>query len=82
MAKLRPPDFYVHDAGVVRTKGSDAWFQLPIEDLLPESYRSQAGDYNKGLDTMDVWFDSGTLDIHTDLQANFVISCSPSPPYR
>ncbi|NJL35770.1 MAG: isoleucine--tRNA ligase [Leptolyngbyaceae cyanobacterium RM2_2_4] len=41
-------------------KGSDAWWELPIEELLPESYRSNGRTYRKGMDTMDVWFDSGS----------------------
>nr|WP_225914043.1 isoleucine--tRNA ligase [Leptolyngbya ohadii] len=41
-------------------KGSDAWWQLPIEELLPESYRNNGKTYRKGTDTMDVWFDSGS----------------------
>jgi len=41
-------------------KGSDAWWELPIADLLPEPYRSNGRSYRKGTDTMDVWFDSGS----------------------
>jgi isoleucyl-tRNA synthetase len=41
-------------------KGSDAWWELPVEDLLPEPYRSNGRTYRKGMDTMDVWFDSGS----------------------
>lgn len=32
---------------------------MSTEELLPEKYRSDAADYQKGTDTMDVWFDSG-----------------------
>lgn len=45
---------------IIKEKGSDAWFQLSEEDLLPEKYRSSAHLYRKGTDTMDVWFDSGS----------------------
>jgi isoleucyl-tRNA synthetase len=41
-------------------KGSDAWWELSIEELLPESYRHNGRTYRKGMDTMDVWFDSGS----------------------
>ena len=41
-------------------KGSDAWWELSVEDLLPESYRNDGRTYRKGTDTMDVWFDSGS----------------------
>ena len=40
--------------------GSDAWFSLPIEELLPESLRHLAPRLRRGEDTMDVWFDSGS----------------------
>jgi isoleucyl-tRNA synthetase len=37
---------------------------MKVEDLLPEKYRDQASDYEKGMDTMDVWFDSGIIRLH------------------
>ncbi|NJL01002.1 MAG: isoleucine--tRNA ligase [Spirulinaceae cyanobacterium RM2_2_10] len=40
--------------------GSDAWWELPVADLLPENYRHNGRTYRKGMDTMDVWFDSGS----------------------
>lgn len=45
---------------VIAKKGSDAWWELPVEELLPEPYRSNGHTYRKGTDTMDVWFDSGS----------------------
>ncbi|KAJ6980923.1 isoleucine--tRNA ligase [Populus alba x Populus x berolinensis] len=45
---------------IIALKGSDAWWYMKVEDLLPEKYRDQASDYEKGMDTMDVWFDSGS----------------------
>lgn len=44
---------------IISQKGSDAWWYMSTEELLPEKYRSDAADYQKGTDTMDVWFDSG-----------------------
>lgn len=41
-------------------KGSDAWWELSVAELLPESYRHNGRTYRKGMDTMDVWFDSGS----------------------
>jgi isoleucyl-tRNA synthetase len=41
-------------------QGSDAWWNLSVEELLPESYRQNGHTYRKGFDTMDVWFDSGS----------------------
>ncbi|MDB9510594.1 isoleucine--tRNA ligase [Kamptonema animale CS-326] len=49
-----------HVQAIVAQKGSDAWWELPIEELLPESYRNNGKTYRKGTDTMDVWFDSGS----------------------
>lgn len=44
---------------LVRERGSDCWWELSEEDLLPPSLRPQASLYTKGSDTLDVWFDSG-----------------------
>ncbi|MGD1862299.1 MAG: isoleucine--tRNA ligase [Leptolyngbyaceae cyanobacterium] len=41
-------------------QGSDAWWELPGEELLPAAYRNNGRTYVKGMDTMDVWFDSGS----------------------
>ncbi len=49
-----------HMASVVEAKGTDAFWQAPIEELLPESLRGEAPKLEKRLETMDVWFDSGT----------------------
>jgi isoleucyl-tRNA synthetase len=45
---------------IFAAKGSDAWWELSVEELLPESYRHNGKSYRKGMDTMDVWFDSGS----------------------
>ena len=49
-----------HVEGVFRAHGSDAWWTMEVAELLPPQYRERAGDYVKGTDTMDVWFDSGS----------------------
>lgn len=46
-------------AAIVSEKGSDAWWYMTTKELLPEKYHAYASDYQKGSDTMDVWFDSG-----------------------
>ena len=48
-------------AAIIAEKGSDAWWYMKVEDLLPSKYRDKASEYVKGTDTMDVWFDSGIL---------------------
>jgi len=45
---------------IIAEKGSDAWWQLSVEELLPPSYRNNGRKYRAGTDTMDVWFDSGS----------------------
>ncbi|AUB34521.1 IARS, isoleucyl-tRNA synthetase [Nostoc flagelliforme CCNUN1] len=49
-----------HVQGIIAQKGSDAWWELSVEELLPESYRQNGKSYRRGTDTMDVWFDSGS----------------------
>jgi isoleucyl-tRNA synthetase len=46
--------------GIIAEKGSDAWWELSVAELLPEAYRNNGRTYRKGTDTMDVWFDSGS----------------------
>lgn len=53
-------DTLAHIKALFAEKGSDAWWELPEADLLPEPYRSNGRTYRKGTDTMDVWFDSGS----------------------
>lgn len=48
-------------AAIIAEKGSDAWWYMKVEDLLPGKYRDKASEYVKGTDTMDVWFDSGIV---------------------
>lgn len=49
-----------HVQAIIAEKGSDAWWQMTAEELLPESYQKNGRKYIKGTDTMDVWFDSGS----------------------
>ncbi|XP_070776189.1 isoleucine--tRNA ligase, mitochondrial isoform X2 [Enoplosus armatus] len=53
-----------HIAELFKEKGSDCWWELPIETLLPAEVlkKSKAGpvaDYVRGEDVLDIWFDSG-----------------------
>ena len=48
-----------HVAEVFRRHGgSDAWYRLPIEELLPNRYKPLAGKLEKGDQVFDVWFDN------------------------
>jgi isoleucyl-tRNA synthetase len=49
-----------HVQAIFAEKGSDAWWEMSVEDLLPEPYHNNGRTYRKGTDTMDVWFDSGS----------------------
>ncbi|MEA5575624.1 isoleucine--tRNA ligase [Anabaena sp. UHCC 0451] len=49
-----------HVQAIFAEKGSDAWWELSVEELLPETYRNNGKTYRRGTDTMDVWFDSGS----------------------
>lgn len=40
--------------------GSDCWWTMDESELLPEEYKGEADKWQKGTDTMDVWFDSGS----------------------
>lgn len=53
-----------HILGVLDARGQGAtyWWEGPVEEFLPPGIRetAQEGEWKKGMDTMDVWFDSGT----------------------
>jgi isoleucyl-tRNA synthetase len=49
-----------HVQAIFAEKGSDAWWELSVEELLPEQYCNNGKTYRRGTDTMDVWFDSGS----------------------
>ncbi|WP_315788201.1 isoleucine--tRNA ligase [Fischerella sp. JS2] len=49
-----------HVQAIIAEKGSDAWWELSVEELLPQTYCNNGRTYRKGTDTMDVWFDSGS----------------------
>ncbi|KAM3870761.1 isoleucine--tRNA ligase, mitochondrial [Diretmus argenteus] len=53
-----------HISKLFKEKGSDCWWELPVETLLPPEVlkKSKAGpvtDYVRGEDVLDIWFDSG-----------------------
>ncbi len=51
-------DTIQHVQAIFAERGSDAWWEMSVDELLPLAYRGQP--YRKGTDTMDVWFDSGS----------------------
>ncbi len=57
---LMTQETIAHVQAIVAEKGSDAWWEMSVEELLPAAYRNDGKTYQKGTDTMDVWFDSGS----------------------
>lgn len=57
---LLTADTIAHVQAIIRQRGSDAWWELSVAELLPPALQDQADRYEKGTDTMDVWFDSGS----------------------
>lgn len=55
---LMTPEIVRHVADIVRERGTDVWWELEADELLPTEYRGRS--LRKGTDTMDVWFDSGS----------------------
>lgn len=57
-----------HAISVMAEKGTDHWWSGPLEDFIPSSLE---GQWSRGRDTLDVWFDSGSswtmLDQRPDL---------------
>ncbi|MCU0104805.1 isoleucine--tRNA ligase [Acholeplasma vituli] len=52
-----------HVATIVEEKGTNAWLDLDVKDLLPKGFThpgSPNGIFKKETDIMDVWFDSGS----------------------
>eukprot|EP01138_Halocafeteria_seosinensis_P000055 gb/GECG01000056.1/.p1 GENE.gb/GECG01000056.1/~~gb/GECG01000056.1/.p1 ORF type:complete len:1117 (+),score=110.79 gb/GECG01000056.1/:1-3351(+) len=47
---------------LISKNGTDYWWQAPMSELLPHSMRTEenAKLYRRGMDTFDVWFDSGS----------------------
>ncbi len=51
-----------HVADIVEKEGADVWFVKSPSELLPEGTackKCNAGDFEKEMDILDVWFDSG-----------------------
>ncbi len=52
-----------HVADVFSEHGSNAWYTMSAEELLPKGYTNPASpnnNFRKETDILDVWFDSGT----------------------
>ena len=49
-----------HIQNLFEKYGADIWWTWDEQKLLPPEYLNDAKNWKKGLDTMDVWFDSGS----------------------
>ncbi len=49
-----------HIQDLFEEHGADIWWSWDEQKLLPPEYLNDARNWKKGLDTMDVWFDSGS----------------------
>lgn len=55
-------DLCNHVAAIFEKEGSDAWFDRPLEELIPEALKCpdcNGHDFKREEDILDVWFDSG-----------------------
>ena len=61
-------DVMMHISDLYRKHGANIWYKWDAKDLLPEGYKNEKspnGLFEKEMDTMDVWFDSGST--HTSV---------------
>ncbi|KAK3093657.1 hypothetical protein FSP39_018556, partial [Pinctada imbricata] len=63
--KLLERDTVDHIKSLILENGSDVWWRMSEQELLPEHVLKKYGsstsaDYVKGQDILDIWFDSGT----------------------
>ena len=61
---LLHPEVMRRAADRTREQGSDAWYELPVDQFLPPGFTCPAcgapGPFRKETDILDVWFDSGS----------------------
>ncbi len=70
-----------HVADIFETEGADAWFDRPLNELLPEGWKcGQCGstDLHKVKDILDVWFDSG-VSYAAVMEARLATADDPHP---
>ncbi|WP_317638109.1 isoleucine--tRNA ligase [Lactobacillus xylocopicola] len=57
------PETIEHIAQIFAKEGSNAWYKLTVQELLPAGFtsaHSPNGHFTKETDILDVWFDSGS----------------------
>ncbi|XP_070567796.1 isoleucine--tRNA ligase, mitochondrial-like isoform X2 [Ptychodera flava] len=58
-----------HVVSLIQQHGSDCWWKLPMNELLPQSVLAKCGidsgkEFTRGDDILDIWFDSGSSWAH------------------
>lgn len=56
------PQVIEHFANIVKERGTDAWFEMDVNELVPSDFTCpKCGNkkFDKTYDTLDVWIDSG-----------------------
>ncbi|XP_022079174.1 isoleucine--tRNA ligase, mitochondrial-like [Acanthaster planci] len=63
-----------HVTDLIQKHGSDCWWELPMEELLPDNVAAKcsfkSSEFVKGEDILDIWFDSGSSWSHVLKDAN------------
>ncbi len=86
----RTGDFHLTAASVrfyrdlFRREGADAWFEKPIEDLIPpdlDRSRFPQETLTKGTDILDVWFESGSSHRSVLDEPSYGLGGSPAALY-
>ncbi|QHX36847.1 isoleucine--tRNA ligase [Spiroplasma sp. BIUS-1] len=69
---------------VIAKKGTNAWFELPADDFLPDQFKNLG--WTKETDILDVWFDSGSSNLaieqNFNLQRPFDVYLEGNDQYR
>jgi len=63
-------EVFDHIISLVKENGSNIWFEKDAKDLLPEGYKNEKspnGNFSKETDIMDVWFDSGSSFLSSEI---------------
>jgi len=68
-------------AMVFEQKGCDAWYDLPIEELLYPGSGLNPEDLEKTMDILDVWFDSGSTQNAVLRSRNYDAGTFPADMY-
>ncbi len=66
-------EVFDHIIKLIRENGSNIWFEKEAKDLLPEGYKNEKspnGKFTKEKDIMDVWFDSGSSWLASQISYN------------